>query len=125
MTVSLAVAGSVMQTPSRGVFEHLPDVVVAVDAAGVIVAIEPRATTAGEVLLDSAAIAVELSSGEVLLPGLVDLHIHAPQWPQLGTCLDIPLEQWLFEYTFPLEARYADPAFAARVWPELVRSQLR
>ena len=50
--------------------------------------------------------------GSVLLPGLVDLHIHAPQWPQLGTGLDLPLERWLFEYTFPLEARYADLAFA-------------
>jgi len=125
MTLSLAVAGSVMQTPTRDSFEHLDNVVVAVDSDGVIVAIEPHATQAGEVLLDSAATAVELSAGEVLLPGLIDLHIHAPQWPQLGTCLDIPLEQWLFEYTFPLEARYADPAFAARVWPDLVRSQLQ
>ena len=43
----------------------------------------------------------------LLIPGLVDLHVHAPQWPQLGTGLDLPLERWLFEHTFPLEARYA------------------
>jgi len=54
--------------------------------------------------------------GSVLLPGLVDLHVHAPQWPQLGTGLDLPLERWLFEYTFPLEARYADLVFARPVW---------
>jgi len=33
-----------------------------------------------------------------------------PQWPQLGKALDLPLEQWLQAYTFPLESRYADPA---------------
>ena len=125
MTVALAVAGSVMQTPERDTFEHLVDVVVAVDPDGVIMKIEPQSTDAGQVLMDVAATVVHLAEGEVLLPGLVDLHIHAPQWPQLGTCLDIPLEQWLFEYTFPLEARYADPAFAARVWPDLVGSMLR
>src|SRR5918993_1853507 len=125
MTIALAVAGSIMQTPARDVMEHLVDVVVAVDADGVIVKMEPKATAAGTVLMDSAATIVELSAGEVLLPGMIDLHIHAPQWPQLGTCLDIPLEQWLFEYTFPLEARYADPVFAAKVWPDLVASLLQ
>ncbi len=38
-----------------------------------------------------------------LLPGFVDLHIHAPQYPQLGTALHVPLEVWLQENTFPLE----------------------
>jgi guanine deaminase len=125
MTVSLAVVGTVMQTPAPDAFEQLVDVVVAVDPDGFIMKIEPQSTDAGMVLMDVAGTLVELSDTEVLLPGLVDLHIHAPQWPQLGTCLDIPLEQWLFEYTFPLEARYADPAFAAMVWPDLVASQLR
>ncbi len=67
---------------------------------------------------------LELSSCAVLLPGLIDTHVHAPQWPQLGTGLDLPLERWLFEYTFPLEARYADPGFAAAVWDDLVASLL-
>jgi guanine deaminase len=125
MTVALAVAGSVMQTPERDTFEHLVDVVVGVDPDGVIMKIEAQSTDAGQILMDVAATVVHLAEDEVLLPGLVDLHIHAPQWPQLGTCLDIPLEQWLFEYTFPLEARYADPAFAAQVWPDLVGSLLR
>ena len=35
----------------------------------------------------------------------------------VGTGLDLPLEEWLFAHTFPLEARYADLAFAASVWP--------
>ncbi len=66
----------------------------------------------------------ELGDSLVLLPGLVDTHLHAPQWPQLGTGLDLPLEDWLFRYTFPLEQRLTDPGFAAEVWPTMVSTLL-
>jgi guanine deaminase len=66
----------------------------------------------------------ELDPGQYLLPGMVDLHVHAPQWPQRGLALDHPLEVWLQQYTFPLEARYADLAFATAVYEELVEALL-
>lgn len=59
-----------------------------------------------------------------ILPGFVDLHIHAPQYAQIGTALDRPLEDWLAHYTFPLEARFADLAFARQVYPALVEDLL-
>ena len=121
----LAVLGSVLQTPTRDRVERLDDVAIAVDVDGVIEAIEPATSEAGLAMVESAGQVARIPEGMVLLPGLVDLHIHAPQWPQLGTCLDAPLERWLFEHTFPLEARYADPAVAAVVWPQLVTSLLR
>ncbi|OLF67008.1 chlorohydrolase [Levilactobacillus brevis] len=55
-----------------------------------------------------------------LLPGFIDLHVHAPQWPQAGLALDRPLNDWLNTYTFPLEARYADSQFAHRVYQHLI-----
>ena len=58
----------------------------------------------------------QLPPGQYLLPGMVDLHVHAPQWPQSGKALDVPLATWLQERTFPLEARYGDAAFAAMVY---------
>ena len=64
----------------------------------------------------------QLSPQEYLLPGLVDTHVHAPQWPQLGKALDRPLDEWLQKYTFPLEARYADAGFAERVYRNLVQT---
>jgi guanine deaminase len=67
---------------------------------------------------------VELPRQAFLLPGFIDLHIHAPQWPQLGKALDVPLEVWLQQYTFPLEARYSDAAFARKVYADLVISLL-
>ena len=122
-----AIRGAAIQAPARGAIEFMTDAVIAVDAAGRIVAygtatdpelaaIEARCRAAGRL--------VQLDGGQYLLPGLVDLHVHAPQWPQLGKALDVPLEQWLFKYTFPLEARYADLAFARRVYTSLVDSLL-
>ncbi|MCB1379148.1 MAG: guanine deaminase [Alphaproteobacteria bacterium] len=63
---------------------------------------------------------IEFPAGSYVLPGLVDLHIHAPQYPQLGVALDVPLEQWLHRYTFPLEARYADLDFAREAYGALI-----
>ena len=124
--MTLAVAGTLMQTPA-------PDRLTVTDAvvevqAGAITAVHDRSTSegaaAGRRALDAAAERVDLAPGTLLLPGLVDLHVHAPQWPQLGTGLDLPLERWLFDYTFPLEARYAEVEFATAVWDDLVPSLL-
>ena len=125
--MTLAVAGTLMQTPAPDRLTVM-DAVVEVDATGTVAAVHDRSTSegaaAGRTALDSAAERVDLAEGTFLMPGLVDLHIHAPQWPQLGTGLDLPLERWLFDYTFPLEDRYADAGFASAVWDDLVPSLL-
>ncbi|OEG21806.1 guanine deaminase [Enterococcus ureilyticus] len=64
-----------------------------------------------------------LKKGQFILPGFIDLHIHAPQWAQAGTALDLPLYEWLNTYTFPLEAKFSDLVFAEQVYSDLV-SQL-
>ena len=48
----------------------------------------------------------------LLLPGLTDLHIHAPQYTFRGLGLDMELLSWLETYAFPEEARYADNNYA-------------
>jgi len=65
-----------------------------------------------------------LAEGQYLLPGFIDLHVHAPQWAQSGTALDIPLYDWLNTYTFPLESKFADLDFAGRVYDDLVSTLL-
>lgn len=52
----------------------------------------------------------------LIIPGLVDLHIHAPQYAFRGTGMDCELLQWLRQYTFPEEARYADLDYASRAY---------
>ena len=118
--MSLVVRARLLQTPAPDRLEAVEDAVIAVDAAGAILAVEGAGSPAGDALLAGASSVVRTPPGSVLLPGFVDLHVHAPQWPQLGTGLDLPLERWLFEYTFPLEARFADLGFARPVWTDLV-----
>ncbi|MFU1795368.1 guanine deaminase [Paenibacillus azoreducens] len=66
----------------------------------------------------------QLAEGQYLLPGFVDLHVHAPQWAQSGTALDIPLYDWLNTYTFPLESKFSDLEFAQEVYDDLVGTLL-
>ncbi|GAB6928917.1 guanine deaminase [Paenibacillus sp. JCM 10914] len=65
-----------------------------------------------------------LEEGQFFLPGFVDLHVHAPQWAQSGTALDIPLYDWLNTYTFPLESKFSDLDFAQQVYEDVVSTLL-
>ncbi|MGG0658055.1 guanine deaminase [Rummeliibacillus pycnus] len=65
-----------------------------------------------------------LAEGQYFLPGFVDLHVHAPQWAQSGTALDLPLYDWLNTYTFPLESKFSDLQFAENVYQDLVSTLL-
>jgi 5-methylthioadenosine/S-adenosylhomocysteine deaminase len=49
--------------------------------------------------------------GEVLLPGLVNLHTHAAMSLLRGFADDLPLMRWLNERIWPAEARHAGPDF--------------
>lgn len=64
-----------------------------------------------------------LDEGQFFLPGFIDLHVHAAQWAQAGTALDLPLYDWLNTYTFPVEAKFSDLQFAKEVYNQVV-SQL-
>ncbi len=49
---------------------------------------------------------------KIVIPGLCDLHVHAPQYPFRGLGMDLELIDWLNTHTFVEEAKYADPAYA-------------
>jgi len=108
--------------PDRHSVEVLEETVIAIAADGQIeTVIRP-----GEVGYHTAREEVDLTlpDGCYVLPGFVDCHVHAPQYPQLGQALDVPLEVWLQQYTFPLEARYADLDFARRSYSTLIEDLL-
>ena len=80
-----------------------PDGVLAVKD-GLIASCGPAATSphaAGAIALDG-----------LIVPGFVDAHVH---YPQLGVMAspNAQLLDWLESYTFPHEARFANPAYAA------------
>ena len=41
----------------------------------------------------------------LIFPGMVDLHVHAPQYAFRGMCMDLELMDWLNQYTFPEEEK--------------------
>ena len=121
------VAGTFVHAPEPESLEILDDALVVVDEHGVIAAVVRRDDPKHAALKAEAARDGRLlttPAGSMVLPGFVDLHIHAPQYPQLGTALDVPLEVWLQRHTFPLEARYADAGFAETVYATLVADLL-
>jgi 5-methylthioadenosine/S-adenosylhomocysteine deaminase len=94
--------------------------VVTVDAAG-------RIIEAGAVAIDGADIAaVDTAasigkqfrgretidaSGQIVLPGLVNTHTHAPMVLYRGLADDLPLMEWLNNYIFPAESQTVSPDF--------------
>ena len=66
---------------------------------------------------------VDLTGG-VLLPGLVDTHVHFPQVRVIGG-LGMPLLDWLAQCALPEEARMADVDYARTVAAEFVDGLVR
>ena len=50
----------------------------------------------------------------LIIPGLVDLHIHAPQYSYRGLGMDMELLEWLEVNTFPEEAKFEYPDYAEK-----------
>lgn len=65
-----------------------------------------------------------LISSEFFMPGLVDTHIHAPQYSFAGSNVDLPLLDWLTTYTFPTELKFQNIDFAEEVYTRVVVSIL-
>lgn len=59
-------------------------------------------------------------SGNLILPGMVDLHLHAPQYAYRGTKMDLPLLDWLNINTFPEEAKYQNVDYAKAAYENFV-----
>ena len=57
----------------------------------------------------------------VLMPGLVDLHLHLPQFPSAGLGAGLDLLTWLERHIFPLERAF-DAEVAADLAPRVFRA---
>ena len=117
--------GTIIHAPVCGEIEVIENALVEVNEAGIISGVHAPETENYLAIKETAVSSdslVTLADGQYLLPGMVDLHVHAPQWPQAGNALHLPLYTWLQEYTFPLEAKYADLNFAERAYTSLVET---
>jgi guanine deaminase len=81
-----------------------PDHWLLIDDDGRILAVQPEAP--GEDFLKHDR------RGRLLMPGFIDTHVHCPQVDVIASW-GAQLLDWLETYTFPAEARHAEPAAAA------------
>lgn len=53
---------------------------------------------------------------KLIIPGMTDLHVHAPQYTFRGIGMDLELLDWLNMHTFPEESKYSDLAYAKQAY---------
>lgn len=70
------------------------------------------------------AISLTFIFSEFFMPGLVDTHIHAPQYYFAGSHMDLQLLDWLTKYTYPTELKFKSMDFAEEVYTRVVVSTL-
>ena len=59
---------------------------------------------------------------KLIFPGMIDLHLHAPQYAFRGMCMDLELMDWLNRYTFPEEEKYDNLEYAEKAYGMFVEA---
>lgn len=119
--------GTFIHSTQQTALEVLEDALLGVDTEGKIAFIGKgtELDSLSQTFGFSPSIVNTLAQHEFFMPGMVDTHIHAPQYSFAGTALDMPLMQWLSTYTFPVESRFSDLEFANKVYTQVVKRTLR
>lgn len=109
MNESFVLRGNICHTPT-------PDALELVEG-GYIVCVDGYSKGVFKTL-PSEYSALELTDygDRLIFPGMIDLHIHAPQYAFRGMCMDLELMDWLNRYTFPEEEKYEDLEYAKRAY---------
>ncbi len=59
---------------------------------------------------------IEEYKGKLIIPGLIDLHVHASQYTYRGLGMDLELIEWLNVNTFPEESKFKDNEYALKAY---------
>lgn len=110
----------ILYTKEKSRFEVLENGYVAVDAKGCVTGVASDLSQ-----LDSEDAEVVDFGDRLLIPAMIDVHVHAPQYRNQGIAMDLELLPWLQNYTFPEEMKYADTAYAERMYRRFVRDLWR
>jgi 5-methylthioadenosine/S-adenosylhomocysteine deaminase len=104
-TVALMITGGVVVTMDAGGRVLAPGAL-AIDGRDIVAVDSPDAIAArftGRDTIDAA--------GQVVMPGLINTHTHAPMVLYRGLADDLALMDWLQKYIFPAEAKTVTPEF--------------
>jgi guanine deaminase len=116
------IIGTFVHTPDLGQLEILHDHVMTVNDDGFITEFHPSDPNVKLSTPGRNVPTLVLPGGSFLCPTFIDAHLHAPQYMFLGNGLDLPLMQWLYEYTYKAEAQIdQDPSLARRVYSQLAQ----
>lgn len=97
--------GTIVHTPTKEVFDCHPD--------SYLISEGGKVTGIFQELPEKYKNVPVLDYGNsLILPGLCDMHVHAPQFVYRGLGIDLQLMEWLDRYAFPTEARFADLSYA-------------
>uniref|UniRef100_A0A8H7ND61 Amidohydrolase-related domain-containing protein n=1 Tax=Bionectria ochroleuca TaxID=29856 RepID=A0A8H7ND61_BIOOC len=122
--------GTFVHSKSRAELEYMHNTAIYVDEHGVIVKVQTSGSDTAEETLedlgwDAASVDRHVSTdGQFFFPGLIDTHVHASQYPNVGIFGKTTLLDWLEKYTFPLESSLKDLNKARRVYSACVRRTL-
>lgn len=97
--------GTIVHTPTKEVFDCHPD--------SYLISEGGKVTGIFQELPEKYKNVPVLDYGNsLILPGLCDMHVHAPQFVYRGLGIDLQLMEWLDRYAFPTEARFANLSYA-------------
>ena len=110
--------GTIAYTPTKDEFKIYEDSYIIIEDGKVVSIQKDLEDTYKDV-------EVEDYTGKLIIPGFVDLHLHATQYPNRGLGMDKELIPWLETYTFPEENKYKDLAYAEKVFKRLINELWR
>ncbi|KAG9313708.1 hypothetical protein JVU11DRAFT_6058 [Chiua virens] len=122
-------SGPVVNPQTLTHYLALPRCLIAVGSDGNIIWIEDEVDdTALQTMVanhglkdgDYTLVRLNTNSGEFLMPGLIDTHIHASQFPNLGVGGNLELPEWLAKYTMPLEESFRTLDTPEKVYSDAV-----
>lgn len=128
--------GTIIHTPQLGVLDVKVGVRIGVDSDGTIAYIKNKnsdltplseALEFDNSLCEDDVDVVDTSLGgwtTFYVPGFIDTHIHAPQYPNCGVFGNLTLFDWLVKYTYPVEKLFVDPEVARDVYDKVVQKTL-
>jgi guanine deaminase len=116
-----AIRARILTPIARGGSRYEPDGLLVVDSHGLILAVEPWSPEAVAEVRGRESTPVFDLRPMLLTPGLVDLHMHLPQFPSAGLGAGLDLLTWLERHIFPLERNF-DAQTAAVLAPRVFRA---
>ncbi len=112
---TIILKGNIIHTPTPHAFECI--------AHGYLVSVDNRIQGVYQTLPEQyRSFPVRDYKDQIIIPGLCDMHVHAPQFVYRGLGLDMQLMDWLNTYAFPTEARFADLNYAKVYYEAFVKA---